>query len=76
MAREPVSSPEGDGGEQAEENSPVTTSSCTEVCGKGLDGKSCSKICLVTVYPKGHPEQKKRMYVMLDAPNCSKKSWT
>lgn len=66
MVREPVASAEGDGGEQAEENSPVTTSSCTEICGEGLRGKSCSKICLANVHPKGHPELKKKMYVMLD----------
>lgn len=44
----------------------VATSSCTAVCGEGLKGKSCSKICLVSVYPKGCPEQKVRTNVMLD----------
>ena len=63
--KEPVA-PEGHGGEQAKENSTVTSSSCTEVCGEGLHGKSCSKMCLVYVYHKGDPERKKKMYVMLD----------
>ena len=44
----------------------LATSSCTTVCGDSLKGKSCSKICLVSVYPKGHPEQKRKTYVMLD----------
>lgn len=44
----------------------MTTSVCTEICGTGLQGKSCSKICLVNVYPAGCPEEKKRIYVMLD----------
>lgn len=39
---------------------------CTQVCGKYFRGKSCSKICLVNVYPEGHPEKSKRMYVILD----------
>lgn len=39
---------------------------CTQVCGKVFRGKSCSKICLVNVYPEGRPEESKRMYVILD----------
>lgn len=39
---------------------------CTRVCGKGFSGKSCLKICLVNVYPHGHHEERKRMYVILD----------
>lgn len=54
------------GGEQSESAAVATTSMCTEVCGGGLNGKSCSKICLVNVYPKGHPKKKARMYVLLD----------
>lgn len=66
MAREPIAATEGHSREQAEENSPVTTSNCTEVCGEGLHGKSCSKMCLVNVYPKRCPEWKKKMFVILD----------
>lgn len=39
---------------------------CTQVRGKGFRAKSCSKICLVNVYPEGQPEKSKRMYVILD----------
>lgn len=39
---------------------------CTQVCGRGFRGKSCSKICLVNVYPEGRPEESKRIYVILD----------
>lgn len=54
------------GGEQSACESAATTSMCTVVCGGGLKGKSCSKICLVNVYPKGEPEKKVRIYVLLD----------
>ncbi|XP_051803959.1 uncharacterized protein LOC127533925 isoform X1 [Acanthochromis polyacanthus] len=40
----------------------VATSSCTEICGENLKGKSCSKMILVNVYPQGHPDKKKKMY--------------
>lgn len=53
-------------GGEPDVKSPVTTASCTEVCGQGLKGKSCSKICLVNVYPRTSPEEKRRMYAMLD----------
>lgn len=65
IARESITTVEGHGGEQTE-NTSVTTFSCTEVCGDSLHRKSCSKMCLVNVYPKGHHEQKKKMCVMLD----------
>ncbi len=54
------------GGEQKEIPSPVATSTCTEVCGDRNSGKSCSKICLVTVYPKGEPQNKQRVYAVMD----------
>ncbi|RXN35870.1 hypothetical protein ROHU_003454 [Labeo rohita] len=57
--------PQSHGGE-SDFPSTVTTTSCTEVCGQGLKGKSCSKICLVNVYPRSSPEKKRRMYAMLD----------
>ncbi len=34
-------------------NMAVVNTSCTEVCGPGQWGQSCSKICLVKLYPKG-----------------------
>lgn len=41
------------------------SSLCTDVC-HGISTKSCSKICLVKVFPKGHPENAVKMYAMLD----------
>ncbi|XP_073405860.1 uncharacterized protein [Dendrobates tinctorius] len=56
------------GGEDAAQTASHTTisSSCTEVCGEGLWDKSCAKICLVNVYPNGHPEKAVKVYVLLD----------
>ncbi len=31
--------------------------SCTEVCGDDQLPRSCSKVCLVKVFPEGHPEK-------------------
>ncbi|XP_057700851.1 uncharacterized protein LOC130921225 [Corythoichthys intestinalis] len=53
-------------GGESEGPNPVNTASCTEVCGQGVKGKSCSKICLVNVYRRTSPEKKKRVYAMLD----------
>ncbi|XP_026119086.1 uncharacterized protein LOC113098285 [Carassius auratus] len=54
------------GGERDQSDSHEVTSECTEVCGEGLSARSCSKICLVSVYPAGHQEKAKRMYAILD----------
>ena len=57
----------GYGGEGAEETpQPAVTSRCTEVCGEGQSGRSCSKICLVKLFPKEHPERVIRTYAVLD----------
>lgn len=40
-----------DGEEEKEDNSQTLSSLCTEVCGSIHTSKSCSKICLVKVYP-------------------------
>lgn len=45
---------------------PVASPLCTEVCGDCARSKSCSKICLVKVYPKECPQQAIEMYAMLD----------
>ncbi|KAL3968170.1 collagen beta-1,O-galactosyltransferase [Sarotherodon galilaeus] len=59
----------GDGGEPEKEDTtpePVASPLCTEVCGDCARSKSCSKICLVKVYPKECPQQAIKMYAMLD----------
>lgn len=42
------------------------TTNCTDVCGPGQWGCSCSKICLAWVYPKGHKDRASKAYVILD----------
>lgn len=56
------------GGEEEERavDSEVVSSSCTQVCGPGRTARSCSKICLVRVYPQGQREKAVNMYVILD----------
>ena len=55
------------GGEQ-EGASPQShvNNKCTKVCGGELTDRSCSKICLVKVYPTGHREKAVKLYVILD----------
>lgn len=54
------------GGEEEPSSSSVTTSNCTEICGDRTAGKSCAKISLVYIYPKGKPETKTKAYAILD----------
>ncbi len=42
------------------------SSACTEVCGDDQLPRSCSKVCLVKVFPEGHPEKAVKMYAILD----------
>ncbi|XP_034547118.1 uncharacterized protein LOC117818374 isoform X1 [Notolabrus celidotus] len=42
------------------------TSRCTEICGDVNASKSCSKICLVWVYPNGQRERALKTYAVLD----------
>ncbi|XP_023812156.1 uncharacterized protein LOC111947642 [Oryzias latipes] len=42
------------------------SSKCTQVCGANEAGRSCSKICLVKVYPAGNPERAIRLYAIHD----------
>ncbi|XP_026036546.1 uncharacterized protein LOC113029762 [Astatotilapia calliptera] len=60
------STPEAHGGEPDIPSSTVTTSNCTEVCGQGQQGRSCSKICMVKVYHSTAPQMKTKMYAILD----------
>ncbi|XP_040209626.1 uncharacterized protein LOC120940698 [Rana temporaria] len=55
-----------DGGERTEQHANPVTTRCTEVCGEGLHSKSCSKICLVRVFPEGCPQNSIKMYAILD----------
>ena len=54
-----------DGGEEDKTATQDVTSRCTQVCG-GVSARTCSKICLVSVYPDGHREKSKRIYAILD----------
>ena len=53
-------------GEDDIESSPTVNSKCTEVCGENNGPRSCSKICLITVHPKGQPDRSVRLYAILD----------
>ncbi|XP_073449004.1 uncharacterized protein [Aquarana catesbeiana] len=57
---------EDHGGEQNESALPAITSKCTEICTNTFSSRSCSKICLVKVYPAGLREKAIRMYAVLD----------
>ena len=61
----PPPPPSQHGGEE-DPSDPDVTSKCTEVCGKGFSEKSCSKICLVNVYPTGSRSESRKMYAILD----------
>nr|XP_054598158.1 uncharacterized protein LOC129163741 [Nothobranchius furzeri] len=54
------------GGEQEEETPSAVISKCTEICGSTLRARSCSKICLVRLYPAGQMEKAVKAYVVLD----------
>lgn len=58
------------GGEQvtsfAHLSNQVAQPMCTQVCGDSFSRKSCSKICLINVYPCDRREESKRMYAILD----------
>lgn len=53
-------------GEQANAQDLDVTAICTEVCGNEIKGKSCSKICLVQVYPKDQLNDIRTMYTIID----------
>ncbi|KAJ8346667.1 hypothetical protein SKAU_G00280680 [Synaphobranchus kaupii] len=62
-----MSFPREHGGEgEGETAQPAATSRCTEVCDKGKEPRSCSKICLVKVYPKTRPDKATKVYAILD----------
>ncbi|XP_048747853.2 uncharacterized protein LOC125660050 [Ostrea edulis] len=45
---------------------PNVDSTCTEICGKNVDGKSCAKILPVYVTNKNIPQKQIKAYVILD----------
>eukprot|EP00079_Xenopus_tropicalis_P024746 XP_012817710.2 PREDICTED: uncharacterized protein LOC100485864 [Xenopus tropicalis] len=54
------------GRELSDSSPPPVMSKCTEICGTGKSFRSCSKICLVTVFPSGQRERAVKMYAVLD----------
>ncbi|XP_041431208.1 uncharacterized protein LOC121397779 [Xenopus laevis] len=54
------------GREPSDSSSPPVMSKCTEICGTGKSFRSCSKICLVTVFPSGQRERAVKMFAVLD----------
>lgn len=55
------------GGEEKEPSSSCqVTNKCTGVCGGELSDRSCSKICLVKVYPVGQREKAVKLYAIMD----------
>eukprot|EP00079_Xenopus_tropicalis_P020479 XP_012811408.1 PREDICTED: uncharacterized protein LOC105946345 [Xenopus tropicalis] len=56
------------GGEEGDTaiTTPEVTSQCTEVCKGAIGGRSCSKICLIKVYPKGQRDKAIRLYAIMD----------
>ncbi|KAI4900717.1 hypothetical protein NFI96_009187 [Prochilodus magdalenae] len=56
------------GGEQRQEVEavPSVNPKCTKVCGNVNTSKSCSKICLVLVYPAGQRDRALKTYAVLD----------
>ncbi|XP_068505307.1 uncharacterized protein [Syngnathus scovelli] len=54
------------GGELAPTAPSEVTSNCTDVCGGDESNRSCSKICLVRIYPVNHREKATKVYTVID----------
>lgn len=54
------------GGEGKDSSEDDVSTKCTEVCGSNLGDKTCSKICLVSVFPSGQQEKAIRVYAIID----------
>lgn len=65
---QPRPSPMPDSDTEAQDGNPVeVTSRNTEVCGEASNiPRSCSKVCLVWVFPHGQPECSVQMYIILN----------
>lgn len=48
------------------EDPPSVSSKCTEICTNSPQPRSCSKICLVRVYPSNQRDRMQRVYAVLD----------
>ncbi|XP_047671761.1 uncharacterized protein LOC125145112 [Tachysurus fulvidraco] len=66
VIKTPSPSQENGGEEDDNSNQAVVSISCTEVCGPGQWSRSCSKICLVNLFPKGSKDIAIKAYVILD----------
>ena len=62
----PNTTPEHNEEEEDPTSSTTVNSHCTEVCGNGQPAMSCSKICLVQVFPEGQRDKAVTMYTILD----------
>ena len=60
--------PASEHGGEEDETSPRSqvTNKCTRVCGGELTDRSCSKICLVKVFPAGHRGKAVKLYAIMD----------
>ncbi|XP_036007876.1 uncharacterized protein LOC118567277 [Fundulus heteroclitus] len=54
------------GEEDAASSQSQITNKCTKVCGGELTDRSCSKICLIKVFPTGHREKAVKLYAIMD----------
>ncbi len=50
------------GEEKKDSSEDDVSTKCTEVCCSDLSGNTCSKICLVSVFPSGQREKAIRVY--------------
>lgn len=73
----PINKPATQVGQQQEVHQqgeePIQVSaSCTEICGSTAGSRSCSKICLASIYVSGNPANKIKACVVIDnQSNCS-----
>ncbi|KAK3105444.1 hypothetical protein FSP39_025380 [Pinctada imbricata] len=61
--------PNKDGGEttpKEEQSQQDVVTKCTQLCGSDTGSRSCGKVILVNVYPKGQPNKATRMYALID----------
>ncbi|XP_015230161.1 PREDICTED: uncharacterized protein LOC107084717 isoform X2 [Cyprinodon variegatus] len=58
--------PQHGGEDEITTSQPQVNSKCTEICGGEQTNRSCSKICLVKVYPAGCRDKAVKLYAILD----------